>query len=477
MLYCTKNKEIWIGGLLTNTIKLYDKDAYASDFDGKVLSCRKIQDPERIRVLKEKAPKTESAPGLLSETDAFYEVVLDQTLFFPEEGGQTCDSGVLMVGFSLILPVLDVQIHEGFSSVRQNAEESSDASSDKSGRDETGDSSNNVRIYEAEICHVLTQELDVGTMVHGIINFDHRFSNMQNHSGEHIFSGLVHKHYGYENVGFHLSDNEVTMDYNGKLTADQIEKLEIEANEWIRQNVRIDCRYPDPKELEKMDYRSKKELSGPVRIVTIPGCDVCACCAPHVRSTAEVGILKVISFMNYKGGVRLSILCGERAEADYRVRQKELDRISRLLKVPALECAERVEKLSEEKAALLAALNEAESRLLENEIQRIPSSEKNPLLFTKIQAPNLVRRSVNLMTSGHSGISAIFFPKDEPAEDENTASDYSYIIGSGEDQKDLRDLQKKLNQAFQARGGGKSVMIQGSLRASARELRDFWKEL
>lgn len=465
MLYCTKNNENQIGGLLTNTIKLYDKDAYASDFDGKVLSCRRIQDPERIRALKKKALEAESAPGLLSETDVFYEVVLDQTLFFPEAGGQTCDSGVLMVGFSLILPVLDVQIHERFSSVRQNTEESSD------------NSSNNGRTYEAEICHVLTQKLDVGTMVHGIINFDHRFSNMQNHSGEHIFSGLVHKHYGDENVGFHLSDNEVTMDYNGKLTAEQIEKLEIEANDWIRQNVRIDCRYPDPEELEKMDYRSKKELSGPVRIVTIPGCDVCACCAPHVRSTAEIGILKVISFMNYKGGVRLSILCGERAEADYRARQKELDRISRLLKVPALECAERVEKLSEEKTALLAALNEAESRLLENEIKRIPSSEKNPLLFTKIQAPNLVRRSVNLMTSSHSGISAIFFPKDGPAEDENTASDYSYIIGSGADQKDLRDLQKKLNQAFQARGGGKPIMIQGSLKASTRELRDFWREL
>ncbi|MDD6351520.1 MAG: alanyl-tRNA editing protein [Lachnospiraceae bacterium] len=415
--------------------------------------------------MKEKAIETENAPGLLSQTDSFYEVVLDQTLFFPEEGGQTCDSGVLMVGFSLILPVLDVQIQEGFSSDGQKAEESSDHSS------------NEGHTYEARICHVLTQELDVGTMVHGIINFDHRFSNMQNHSGEHIFSGLVHKHYGYENVGFHLSDNEVTMDYNGKLTGEEIEKLEIEANDWIRQNVQIDCRYPDPEELEKMDYRSKKELSGPVRIVTIPGCDVCACCAPHVRTTAEVGILKVISFMNYKGGVRLSILCGERAEADYRARQEELDRISRLLKVPALACAERVDKLLEEKTALQAALNEAEGRLLENEIQRIPASEKNPLLFTKIQAPNLVRRSVNLMTSGHSGISAIFFPKDGPAEDENTASDYSYIIGSGADQKDLRDLQKKLNQAFQARGGGKSVMIQGSLRASARELRDFWKEL
>ena len=458
MLYCTRNLEnkqsensLPIGGQITNTIKLYDRDAYASDFDAEVISCRKIKDPERIKKLKERALILETAPGLLSETDAFYEVILDQTLFFPEEGGQTCDRGVLMVGFSLILPVLDVQI-------------------DENGSD------------DAVIRHVLAQEVDPATRVHGIISFDYRFSNMQNHSGEHIFSGLVHKYFGYENVGFHLSDNEVTMDYNGKLTAADIEKLEIEANDWIRQNVPIECRYPDEKELDHMNYRSKKELTGPVRIVTIPGCDVCACCAPHVRSTAEIGLLKVISFMNYKGGVRLSILCGERAEADYRVKQKELDQISHLLKLPVLSLAGRVKDLMEEKARLQASLNEAEGKLLEQKILAIPSSERNPLLFTEISSANQIRRSVNQLMTDHSGISAIFFPKEKASEDhsakeEDPSGEYSYIIGSGAKNRDLRELQKLLSQNFKARGGGQAAMIQGSLWASEKDLRKFWGSL
>ncbi len=414
------------------TLKLYDSDAYASDFDATVLSCEPI-----MNVVHSAEREKDNSERGDSSTPTLYQVVLDQTVFFPEEGGQTPDRGVLMVGFTLVTQVTDVQIRNGL------------------------------------IYHTVDQAIDPGVRVHGIINFDYRFSNMQNHSGEHIFSGLVHKKYGYENVGFHLSDSIVTMDYNGKLDQKQVAELELLANDWIRRNVEIECRYPSAEELEKIDYRSKKEIDGDVRIVTIPGCDVCACCAPHVKTTSEIGILKVLSVTNYKGGVRLSILCGERAELDYIHKHKELEGISQTLKVPQLETVAAVGKLLDEKTKLQMALNQANERILQFQIDEIEDCE-NAFLFSSITDSNTIRRAVNDMAKKFSGYVGIFYNEDlSNGTGENTgeaASEvvrkYSYIIGSGTKKPNCKDLQARLHDDLQARGGGQPAMIQGSIRCT-----------
>lgn len=201
---------------------LYDKFPYETEFDANVLA---------VKALKEAQDR--------------YEVILDQTLFFPEQGGQTPDQGWLSVGHGLRpatkCEVLDVQIRDGV------------------------------------IVHVIEQKLEPGDQVHGQIDWDYRFSNMQQHTGEHIFSGIVHSTFGYENVGFHLSDSVVTMDFDGVLSPEDVTAIETRVNQVIADDLVLEIAFPTPQMLESMEYRSKKELEGQVRIVTIPGVDVCAC--------------------------------------------------------------------------------------------------------------------------------------------------------------------------------------------------------
>ena len=215
---------------------------------------------------------------------------MNQTAFYPEGGGQPSDTGTL----------------------------------------------NGVKVLHVcekgeEIIHELEAPLEEGTLAEGIIDWQKRYDNMQQHTGEHIFSGLVHKHFGYDNVGFHMGTDEVTVDFNGIITQEQLDALEDEANQLIYDNVSVHVFYPSKEELEQLDYRSKKELTGVVRIVEIPGGDICACCGTHVETTGEVGIIKLRTMINYKGGVRISMLCGRRALIDYRERLKDEIRISNLL--------------------------------------------------------------------------------------------------------------------------------------------------
>ena len=240
---------------MDKTIKLYDSHPYDSSFTAHVISCSEMK-------------------------NGLYDLILDATLFFPEEGGQHADEGTLSYS--------DRENHTLLTATVSA-----------------------VSIQDDIIHHESASLIPVGAEVTGTINFEKRYSNMQNHSGEHILSGLVHSLYGFNNVGFHLSDSEVTADYDGVLTEEDAYRLELEVNRAIQASIPIDCRYPDNQELAALDYRSKKELSGPVRIVTIPGFDICACCAPHVRSTSEIGLFKILSVTSYKGGVRISMLRGQ----------------------------------------------------------------------------------------------------------------------------------------------------------------------
>ncbi len=196
-----------------------------------------------------------------------------------------------------------------------------------------------------QVIHELAQPIEEGTLAEGIIDWQRRYDNMQLHTGEHILSGLVHKHFGYDNVGFHMGAEEVTVDFNGIIEPEDLDWLEDEANQLVYANVPVKVLYPSEEELRTMEYRSKKELSGLVRIVEVPGADVCACCGTHVENTGEVGIIKIRSMIHYKGGVRLSMLCGRRALLDYRDRLKDEARISNLLSAKLVQVPDAVEKL------------------------------------------------------------------------------------------------------------------------------------
>ena len=302
-----------------------------------------------------------------------WDAVLNQTAFYPEGGGQPSDTGTLNG-----MKVLHVS--------------------------EKGET----------IIHELEAPLEEGTLAEGVIDWQKRYDNMQQHTGEHIFSGLVHKHFGYDNVGFHMGTDEVTVDFNGVLTQEQLDDLEDEANQLIYDNVPVHVFYPSEEELAQLDYRSKKELTGAVRIVEIPGGDICACCGTHVETTGEVGIIKLRTMINYKGGVRISMLCGRRALVDYRERLKDEIRISNLLSAKLALVPEAVEKLKNEIQEKDFANGRLWQQLLEKKAESYPESNDILAVFEENLSPVQLRQLATMLYEKKKGkIAGVFSGKEE----------------------------------------------------------------
>ena len=381
------------------TVKLYDRDAYQTEFEAKVISCEEI--------VKKQSDGNEQV---------LYAVILDQTLFFPEEGGQTPDKGILGDA-----EVVDVQIKNDI------------------------------------ITHYVTKWLQLNSGVMGKIDWKHRFYNMQQHSGEHLFSGLAYRKHGLRNVGFHLSNQIVTMDFDKALSEEQLKEMEWEINEAIVANVEIKTGYPSKEELAVLEYRSKIEIDGAIRIVEIPGYDICACCAPHVRRTGEIGMFKIQSVQNYKGGMRISFLCGFRALEEYRRKSEILSEVSGLLTTNQENVAEYVSKLKTQVQSLKTQLSNAKQTLMESKLAEISADQNDVILFERDLDTPVMRNVVNKLMETHEGVCGIFVGTDEEG--------YNFIIGSKT--VDCREIATKLRENFNARGGGKSQMIQGSLIAKA----------
>lgn len=384
------------------TKQLYNQDVYMKTFTGKVLSCRKEQDQDR------------------------YEVVLDQTAFFPEGGGQYGD-----VGWLSGTAVTDTQERDG------------------------------------EIIHYTKEPLEEGSLVEGVIDWKIRFSRMQQHTAEHILSGLVHKRFGYQNVGFHLGDDLCTMDFDGPVTKEEMEEMEQEANQAVYQNIPVQILYPSAEELETMEYRSKIEINGQVRIVWIPGYDRCACCATHVGNTGEIGQIKVIGLMNYKGGVRVTMVSGDRALADHEKREKDMKEISAMLSAKEDELPEAVKRLKDELEIQKHQITELQRKMTVLKAQQIPEGTYSQCLFEEDLDQTGIRELMNHVLERGVTVCGVFLNRGE--------QQYQYVIGSRE--KDIRDLGKKLNERFQGRGGGKPGMIQGSLTGEEKEVKAFFEEI
>ena len=405
-----------------DTIKLFDQDAYAADFSAAVLIAERTVKQEK----KGKKGKKEIVT---------WQLVLDRTLFFPEEGGQTPDTGTIE-GF----PVIDVQL-EG-SVIRHTVLDN--------------------RTEEAVKEDGENPLFSPGQTIRGVIDFAHRFSNMQNHSGEHILSGLVHGRFGYDNVGFHLSDNTVTLDFNGPLTDEDILWLEQAANRVVWDNREIRGWYPDPEELRNLSYRSKKEIDGPLRLVEIPGVDMCACCAPHVRRTGEIGLIKVIRTLRERSGIRLTILCGSRALAYMQILQKAAEDVSHLTNMPREEIAAGTSRILEDNDRLRQREARLEDLLTRSMSAAVPAGQRDVFLFADGIGNLAQRRLVNTLCGTHDGYCGVFIGTDETG--------YRYIIGAA-DEKDARVLNACLNKTCGARGGGSPAMVQGSLKCPEDEIR------
>lgn len=399
---------------MTETIKLYDRDAYATEFEADIISC----EPNKA-------------------DDKRFDIILNQTLFFPEEGGQSPDMGILG-GYR----VVDVQIKNGVITHTVDISAGNEFEPEKA-------------------------ELAAGVYVHGKIDWQHRFYNMQQHSGEHIFSGIVHRRFGFENVGFHLSDSVVTMDFSGVISPEDIAEVEHEVNVAISKNIPIEVTYPSRDELAQLEYRSKIEIEGQVRIVTVPGYDVCACCAPHVKRTGEIGMLKVMNYQNYKGGVRISILCGFRALEAFRQKCDIISELMGIFTTNQEAIVDNVTKLKSVNQSLKSELGTAKSALLGYKVAELPTDTDNAVLFECGIDTNTARNCVNALVEKYSGFSAFFMGNDEEG--------YSFIIGSKN--ADCNTVAAALRNKLGARGGGKPVMVQGSVKAAKSEIKEVLKEV
>lgn len=353
-----------------------------------------------------------------------YRAVLDRTAFFPEGGGQASDTGWLND-----VEVLDVQ--------------------EKCG----------------EIYHYIRDIIPAGTTVQGKIQWEERFSKMQQHTAEHIISGLIYKQYGYHNVGFHLADTYCTMDLDGPLSKKQLKELEWKANEAVFKNIPIEVLYPSKEELVKLAYRSKIEIEGQVRIVQIPGYDMCACCAPHVKRTGEIGLIKMVHVQNYKGGVRITMLSGGRALADYQQKEESVRRIMSLLAAKEELAVEAVEQLKEDNNALKIQMLELQRSILRMRAEQI-SVEDIVCVFEEKMDMGLAREFMNLLLNRGAEICAVFCRKD--------TQEYRYVIGSKN--KNMQELGKWLYQSFDGKGGGKPDMIQGTIQGKRPDIETAVKE-
>lgn len=350
-----------------------------------------------------------------------FEVILDRTAFFPEGGGQAADRGTL--GGKA---VLDVQL-------RGNA-----------------------------VVHRLAVPLSVGAELEGVIDWETRFSRMQKHTGEHIVSGLIHRLYGLDNVGFHLGSADATLDLNGELTRQQLDEIELLANRAVWENRPVRAWFPSPQERAAMVYRSKKALDGPVRIVEVEGVDCCACCAPHVASTGEIGMIQLLDTLRYKGGVRIHMQCGRDALLAHREYFTQTSAAAAALSVKTGELAGAVARLLEQKDQLTRALKKEQGQRARLWAQTLAPEKACPAFWEGALDGAAAREALAIFRERELCPAALFVGNDEKG--------YTFTASGG----DLSALQAKMREELKAQGGGSKEQIQGRTKATAAEIRAFW---
>ena len=351
------------------------------------------------------------------QTKKGFEVELDQTAFYPEGGGQAADRGTLS-GIEVL-------------HVREDGE---------------------------RVLHLLAQPLAVGETVEGIVDYDHRFDLMQQHTGEHIVSGIIHAKYGYHNVGFHMGADAITIDFDGIIPAEDLAEIERLANEAIYRNVPLKIWTPDPEELPGVFYRTKRALPWPVRIVQVPGYDSCACCGIHIERTGEIGLIKLFSCIKFRNGVRIEMLCGRRA-FDFLSRSHEQNRlVSAAFSAKLTETADaarRMNDLAEQYKQRIAALETESFRTIAESCR----GKGDTLILREGLDSVGVRRLADAVAEVCGGTAAVFSGVDG-------AMVYCLIHRGA----NLREFNKAMTAALSGRGGGRDECQTGSVKADRESI-------
>ena len=383
---------------MTETRRLYYEDVYKKEFTATVLECR--------------------------ERKNGFAVILDESAFYPEGGGQPSDVGTLG----------DVKVTE-------------------------------VHEKDGELLHYTEQALEVGAKVEGKIDWARRFDLMQQHSGEHMVSGVIHAKYGYDNVGFHMGSDVITVDLNGMLDEAQLAEIEREVNEKVWEDKEVVITYPTAEELKTLDYRSKKELTGQVRIVDFPGADVCACCGTHVTHTGEIGMVKLLSVVKFRDGIRMEMICGKRVLDYLNMVNEQNHQISVKLSAKMEKTADAVQRLQDENFRLKSQVARMEEDMFQAEAKKWGGAG-SVLIFKEGLEADSVRKLADAVMNTCQGCCAVF----------SRNEDGSYKYAMGEIDGDLHQYTKEMNAALNGRGGGKPFFVQGSVQATEKEIRSFFEK-
>ena len=359
-----------------------------------------------------------------TETARGFEIILDATAFYPEGGGQACDLGTLS-GAS----VLDVQ--------------------------ERGE----------EVVHLCGRPLETGAVVEGKIDYDRRFDLMQQHTGEHIVSGIIHRRYGYHNVGFHMGSEMIEIDFDGVVPAEDLAAIEREANRALWQNIPVKCWWPTEEELPHVFYRTKKALPWPVRVVEIPGFDSCACCGVHTAYTGEVGLVKLFSVMGLRGGSRIEMSCGKRA-MELLNRAFEQNRlVSQAFSAKWPETGEAAQRMNESLAAEKYRAAGLQKRIFEGIAKSYVNCDTVIHFESNLESAE-VRQLADAIAETCGGMAAVFSGED--------SNGYSFAMVAREG--DLRPVGKAMTSVLSGRGGGKPNFQQGRVSATRQEIQTFFAQ-
>ena len=351
-------------------------------------------------------------------------VTLDRTAFYPEGGGQPTDQGTLDGA-----AVTDVHEKNGV------------------------------------VLHNVDSAVEIGKTVTGVIDWARRFDHMQQHSGEHICSGLICGRCHCDNVGFHMGTDMVTIDFNADIPWEELLEIEAQANQYIYEDHPIDIQFHRGAELDAIDYRSKKPLEGDVRIVAFPGADCCACCGTHVLRSGQVGLVKFLSVQKFREGVRIELLCGKRA-LDYLSRTWEQAKtIGQRLSVKPVDAAAAVERLEHELSAAKLRCSQLEESVFAA-IAQEQAGKGNVLLFQSPMKPDSVRKLADAAAKTCGGLAAVFAGE---------GIHYAYALGRADGQ-DISAQVKAMNAALHGRGGGRNGFAQGSVEAERSAIEAFFKE-
>ena len=395
---------------------LYETDGMMTEFEAEVISAS--EDPSKGRY-----------------------VVFDRTAFFPEGGGQQADTGTITAEDGTVVNVTDVQTVCG------------------------------------QVRHYTDGSVPEGTRVIGRIDAGKRYSRMQSHGAEHLVSGLIHSTFGYDNVGFHMSDGELVIDFDGPLSDEQLREIEERANRIVFENVPVTISFPSGEEAANIQYRSKLDDLENIRLVTIEGYDICACCAPHVKSTGQFGVIKILSSMPHRGGTRVTMIAGMDAYRDYADLHDNNAKIMELLSAErgrtaefAADIVQKMQSLKEEKNTVL---REMTALVTKDVIAKIEKKDKGSgeceLVFSDVLDPKGMRELVNECVRVCDGPVCVFCGNDREG--------YRYVFGIGKDKAgsiDLRSLTDAFNAACSGKGGGSGIMVQGNTYAKRINIESFF---